>query len=98
MNTTKLNPATSTTTISRKALWTGRILSGLAIAFLGLDAVVKLLKLAPAVQGTIQLGYPVSVIVPLGIVLLTCVVLYALPRTSVFGALLLTGYLGGAVA
>jgi len=66
--------------------------------FLLFDSVMKILKLAPAVQGTIQLGYPESVVVGLGIVLLVCTVLYAIPRTAILGAILLTGYLGGAVA
>ena len=76
----------------------GRVLSGIAIAFLTFDSVGKLLRVQPVVEGTAELGYPVSVIVPLGIVLLSCVLIYAVPRTSVIGALLLTGYLGGAVA
>ena len=76
----------------------GRVLSGIAIAFLTFDSVGKLLRVQPVVEGTAELGYPVSVIVPLGIVLLSCVLIYAVPRTSVIGAMLLTGYLGGAVA
>jgi hypothetical protein len=88
--------ATAPTT--NKKLWTGRVLSGLIVLFLLFDSVMKILKLAPAVQGTIQLGYPESVVVGLGIVLLVCTVLYAIPRTAILGAILLTGYLGGAVA
>ena len=76
----------------------GRVLSGIAIAFLTFDSVAKLLRLQPVVEGTVQLGYPTGVIVPLGIVLLSCVLIYAVPRTAVIGAMLLTGYLGGAVA
>ena len=83
---------------SNKARWAGRILSGLAIAFLVVDSFMKLAKTAPAVKGTAELGYPPSLLVPLGIILLSCVVLYALPKTSVLGAILLTAYLGGAVA
>ncbi|HZD94268.1 MAG TPA: DoxX family protein [Candidatus Sulfotelmatobacter sp.] len=86
------------TQISGKALWTGRVLTGLALLFLLFDSIVKILKLSVAVQATTQLGYPAGVILPLGIVLLVCVVLYGLPRTSALGAILLTGYLGGAVA
>jgi hypothetical protein len=68
------------------------------VLFLGLDAIAKLAKPAPVVQGTVILGYQESVLLGLGIVLLACTVLYAIPRTAVLGAILLTGYLGGAVA
>jgi hypothetical protein len=85
-------------TVSKKALWAGRIVSALPILFLLMDSVMKLVKPAFVVDATVKLGYPESTIVPLGIVLLTCVILYAIPQTSVFGAILLTGYLGGAVA
>ena len=83
---------------SKAAVVTGRILSGLAVAFLIFDSVAKLLRVQPVVEGTASLGYPVSVIFPLGVTLLTCVFVYLMPRTAVLGALLLTGYLGGAVA
>jgi hypothetical protein len=78
--------------------WTGRVLSGLAVAFLIFDSVGKLLRVQPVVEGTAGLGYPVGVIFPLGVTLLTCVLVYLVPRTAVLGAVLLTGYLGGAVA
>jgi DoxX-like protein len=81
-----------------KAVWGGRILSGLALLFLAFDAGVKLLMLAPAVAGTTQLGYPASIIFPLGVIQLVMLVLYAVPRTAILGAILWTGYLGGAVA
>src|SRR5262245_11161447 len=84
--------------VSKKALWAGRILSGLVVLLLLFDSIFKFLKPAQVVEGTIQLGYSESTIVPLGIVLLVCTLLYAIPKTSVFGAILLTGYLGGAVA
>ena len=79
-------------------LWAGRILSGLPALFLLVDSVGKFVKPAPVVEGTVRLGYPESVIFPLGIVLLACTVVYLVPRTSILGAILLTGYLGGAVA
>jgi hypothetical protein len=90
--------APQTTSISNKALWTGRILSGLVGLFLLADGVAKLFKPAAVVQGTVQLGYPESSIVGIGIVLLVCTALYLIPRTSILGAILLTGYLGGATA
>ncbi|MGH9780159.1 MAG: DoxX family protein [Candidatus Acidiferrales bacterium] len=84
--------------VSKKALWAGRILSALPALFLLADSAGKFLRPAPVVEGTVKLGYSESVILPLGIVLLACTVLYLIPRTSVLGAILLTGYLGGAVA
>lgn len=87
-----------TASISKGTLWTGRIMSALPALFLLVDGVGKLIKPAPVVEGTIQLGYPESVLLGLGIVLLACTVLYIIPRTAILGAILLTGYLGGAVA
>ena len=83
---------------SRKAVWTGRILTGLAVSFLVLDAGVKLLALPAAVEATTRLGYPVSTLVPIGIIELACLVIYLIPRTALIGAILWTGYLGGAIA
>lgn len=73
-------------------------MSYLPAAFLLFDAIGKFIKPAPVVEATVKLGYPESVILPLGFVLLVSVILYLVPRTSVLGAILLTGYLGGAVA
>ena len=81
-----------------KGVWAGRIVSWLPGLFLLLDGVAKLFKPAPVIDGTVKLGYSESVIIPLGIVLIVCTVLYLIPRTAVLGAILLTGYLGGAVA
>ena len=86
------------TAVSKGSLWSGRILGALSILFLLMDGVMKLIKPAPVVEATVRLGYPESVIQSLGIVLLVCTILYAIPRTSILGAILLTGYLGGAVA
>lgn len=91
-------PDTQTAPVGKGALWTGRIMSGLATLFLLMDSVGKFVKPPPVVEGTVQLGYPESVILPLGIVLLACTLLYAIPRTSILGAILLTGYLGGAIS
>jgi DoxX-like protein len=73
-------------------------MSGLAVLFLLFDSLIKVMKLARAVDGTIALGYPATVVRGIGIIELVCLVLYVIPRTSVFGAILLTGYLGGAIA
>ncbi|HET6148066.1 MAG TPA: DoxX family protein [Polyangia bacterium] len=99
-NIATTSPITSTraATTGRAAVWTGRIMSGLIAALLMLDAAVKLVRLEPVVKGTVELGYPIASIVPIGIILLSCVVLYLVPRTAVLGAVLLTGYLGGAIA
>lgn len=83
---------------SKAMFWGGWALSVLPALFLLLDGVMKLIEPAQVVEQTVQLGYPEGVIVPLGIVLLCCTVLYLIPRTAVLGAILLTGYLGGAVA
>ena len=79
-------------------LWIGRMLSGIAIAFLLFDALGKLMRVAPVLEGTTRLGYPEGAVLPIGVLLLVGVVLYAIPRTSVLGAIYLAAYLGGAVA
>jgi hypothetical protein len=83
---------------SRKRLWVGYAISALVLLFLLFDSLGKLLKVAPVLEGSAKLGYPESSVVGIGVVLLLCTILFAIPRTSVFGAILLTGYLGGAVA
>jgi hypothetical protein len=83
---------------AQKARRAGYVLSGLAVLFLLFDAAMKVLQVPMALQGTIQLGYPTSVVLPLGIVQLICLAVYLFPRTSVLGAVLWTGYLGGAIA
>ncbi len=83
---------------SKGKRWAGYILTGLPALFLLMDVVGKFVKPEPVVTGTIELGFNESVIVPLGIVLLISTLLYIFPKTSVLGAVLLTGYLGGAVA
>lgn len=84
--------------VSSASFWGGWVISGLPAAVLLMDGVMKLFKPRPVIEGTLQLGFSESVIVPLGITLICCVVLYLIPRTAVLGAILLTGYLGGAVA
>jgi hypothetical protein len=83
---------------STKTVWTGRVLSGVAVLFLIVDASMKLLHLAPAVEATSQLGYPATVVVPLGVLQIVCLIIYLVPRTAPLGAILWTGYLGGAIA
>ena len=85
-------------TQSSGRLWAGRILTALPVLFLLFDVVIHFMKPAVVVTGFEQLGWSASLSVPLAIVELVCLVLYLIPRTSVLGAVLLTGYLGGAVA
>jgi DoxX-like protein len=84
--------------LSKKSLWAGRIMSGLVAAFMIFDAVIHLMKPAPVVEAFAKLGFPLRLAVPLGIIELVCISLYVVPRTSILGAILLTGYLGGAIA
>lgn len=83
---------------SKGSLWTGRVLSGVVVLFMLFDSVTKILKTQQVIDATMRIGFPLSTIVPIGIVLLVCTILYALPQTSVLGAILLTSHLGGAVS
>jgi len=83
---------------SRGSLWAGRCLSSLAVLFMALDGVAKLLEVPQVIAGTTELGYAAGSVFTIGVIELLCVAAYVVPSTSVLGALLLTGYLGGAVA
>lgn len=85
---------------SRPALWTGRVLTGLVTLFLVFDGGIKLVPIAPVTETMTQLGWPATAEMArgLGVLLLVCTLLYATPRTTILGAILLTGYLGGAIA
>ena len=98
MNAANDNRYVQPLNVSKGRLWTGRVLSTLSALFMLMDAVMKLMKPDFVVKATTQLGYAEDVILPLGIVLLICTILYIVPPTAVLGAILLTGYLGGAVA
>lgn len=91
-------PSAQTAPASQVMLWVGRVISALMIVFMLFDAGIKILKLPAAVEGTVRLGYPASTVQLIGIIALVCALLYAIPRTSILGAILLTGYLGGATA
>lgn len=84
--------------ISNVTLWAGRLMTGLAVLFLLFDGATKLVKPGFVVEATTKLGYPESTIVAIGIVLLVATALHLIPSTAMLGAILLTGYLGGAVA
>ena len=85
---------------SRTALWTGRVLSGIAVLFLLFDGAIKLVPIQPVTDSLRELGYPAtdSFARFLGVVTLLCTALYAWPRTALLGAVLLTGIMGGAIA
>src|SRR5438445_12917074 len=84
--------------VSKGRLWAGRIISGLVVLFLLFDGITKLMKVAPVLEASAQLGYPVSTIAGIGITALVCTVLYAIPQTSVLAPIMLTAYLYVAVA
>jgi len=91
---TELHPAP----VSKGRLWTGRIITGLVVLFLTFDGVAKVVKAAPVLEASDQLGIPRDATVGIGVLLLVCTAVYAVPQTAVLGAILLTGYLGGATA
>ena len=93
-----MSSTAQTVPISTGKLWIARIITALVVLFLLFDLIVKLLRLPVAIQATVQLGYPESAVLVIGIIELLCLITYLIPRTSVFGAILLTGYLGGAIA
>ena len=93
-----MQSVTAVAPISKKSVWTGRGISGFIALFLVFDSVIKFIKPAPVVEAFAHLGLPVDLSVGIGILLLTCTAVYLIPNTSVLGAILLTGYLGGAVA
>jgi len=92
MGTTAINSE------SKAKLWTGRIMAGLVIAFMLMDSIFKLIPNEMVTASTVELGFQTHHIPVLGILGLTSIVLFTLPRTSILGAILLTGYFGGAIA
>ncbi len=82
---------------SKKALWTGYVLSTLPVLLLILSGVMKLAKPAPVLEGFAHLGLPEHLALGIGLLELACTLLYIIPRTAILGAILLTGYLGGAI-
>ena len=97
MATTHPVGETTTPSAGRAAARTGRVLTALLTLFLLFDSVTKLMQLPMVVEATQQMGFPASTVPVIGGVLLICLALYLVPRTAVLGAVLLTGYLGGAV-
>jgi len=83
---------------SKAARWTGYVLQGIVSLLLAFDCLIKIFPSQEAIQGTGDLGYPTSALLPIGLIALACLILYLVPRTAVLGAVLWTGYLGGAIA
>jgi len=94
----RLTQSATQTTSHSKRIVAGRIISAVPILFMIFDGGIKLAKVAPVTEAFAQLGYPVSLAPTIGILALACTAVYAIPRSSVLGAVLLTGYLGGAIA
>ncbi len=95
---TSESTANQTSTVSKGQVRTGWVISGLVAAFALLDAAMKFAKPPAVAEAFTRTGWPLELSVPIGAILLVCTVLYLIPRVSVLGAILLTGYLGGAVA
>lgn len=91
-----MNPELPQAPVSKAALWTGRVMSAVPVLMLLLSGVMKLMKPPSVVDGFVRLGIPVGMIAGIGILEIACTVVYMIPRTSVLGAILVTGYLGGA--
>ncbi len=87
-----------TQTVSAGRLWTGRVIAGVIAAFLLMDVAMKFMKPPQVAAAFVRSGWPIDLSVPLGVILLISLAVYLIPRTSILGAILLTGYLGGAVA
>jgi DoxX-like family len=98
MESVFVSSARTAAPVSNKLVWTGRVLSGLVIAFLLFDGVIKLVPIAPVIEASQRLGWDPGLARSLGALLVTCTLLHVIPRTRVLGALLLTAYLGGATA
>ena len=91
-------PTTSPGLATRSARWAGRVVSALVVTFLAFDGITKAMKRKGVVETTTRLGYPEGFVFGIGVTLLICAVVYIIPRAAFLGAILLTGYLGGAVA
>jgi hypothetical protein len=92
-----MRPPDSIAAPSNAQLWTGRVLSALAVLFLTFDVVIKFMQIAPVAQSLTQLGIPVHFTLTIATIEAACLILYVIPRTSMLGAVLFTGYLGGAI-
>jgi hypothetical protein len=98
MDATLIHTPRDTSTPSKRRFWMGHAMSAVAISFLLFDSAIKLVKIAPVIDSFEKLGYPHAIARDIGALELACLALYVVPRTATFGALLLTGFLGGAIA
>jgi len=89
---------THTEQISKTRLWTSRIMIGLVVLFMLFDSAIHLVNITPVKEGALELGYPADIGVTLGVIELVALILFLIPRTTLIGAILLTGYFGGAIA
>lgn len=96
--TATIQYATQRVPVSKAALWTGRIVSAIPVLLLLMGAVMDFTRAAPTLEGLRKFGYPEHLAIPFGVIALTCAILYVIPSTAVLGAILLTGYFGGAIA
>jgi hypothetical protein len=92
----EIQAAPSKGMLSKKMLWTGRVLSALPSLLVGFAGIVKLTHSPQIIEGSAKMGFPASLVLPIGIIEVSCVIVYLIPRTSVLGAILLTAFLGGA--
>ena len=97
-NETVMPSNTFSLPVSKPRRWAGIVIAALVVIFLIFDAVMKVILAEPVIKASEQLGLPIDVTPAIGILLLACTLLYVIPRTSILGAILLTGYLGGAIA
>jgi hypothetical protein len=97
LDATLITANATTTNPTRAARWIGRVLTGIPVLFLAFDIAIKLVGIPAVAEASIRLGLPVDLATPVALVLASCLALYLVPRTAVLGAVLLTGYLGGAV-
>ncbi len=93
-----MEAGTQTAKASKKMLWTGRVISALPVLMLLFGGIMSFMKPPMVLQSVAHLGYPERLVIPLGVLEIVCALVYAIPRTSVFGAILLTAYFGGATA
>src|SRR5919112_6152626 len=91
-----MRPETQISPVSKPTLRAGRILTAIAVLFLLFDGLGKVMKVAPVMEACAQLEVPERVVPGLGVVLIVATLIYAIPQTSMLGAIVLTGYLGGA--
>lgn len=92
-----MESTTESVSASKGSLWTGRIISGLVVLFMLFDSMTKIIKIPQVIEASAKVGIGASAVFWIGVTLLVCVILYVIPQTSVFGAILLAAYLGGAV-